>query len=213
MYKYLRSETHYGQVFLAEIEQNYKLMQSGELVCFMPGNLLLGAAYLNNGPIGMFANELMNSCYQTWTNTPTGLAPETWSWIDKTQNMAVFPDFMRKSMITTGFIAQDTGYDLRPETIESLFYFYRITAWKIFQAIEKYCKTPSGYTRIADVTKLSNVGWLDFEESYFFAETLKYLYLIFSDPSLVSLDEYVFNTEAHPFKLKTPIQVQAKSFN
>lgn len=32
MYKYLRSETHYGQVFLAEIEQNYKLMQSGELV-------------------------------------------------------------------------------------------------------------------------------------------------------------------------------------
>ncbi|KAG1177930.1 hypothetical protein G6F70_001057 [Rhizopus microsporus] len=200
MYKYLRSETHYGQVFLAEIEQNYKLMQSGELVCFMPGNLLLGAAYLNNGPIGMFANELMNSCYQTWTNTPTGLAPETWSWIDKTQNMAVFPDFMRKSMITTGFIAQDTGYDLRP-------------AWKIFQAIEKYCKTPSGYTRIADVTKLSNVGWLDFEESYFFAETLKYLYLIFSDPSLVSLDEYVFNTEAHPFKLKTPIQVQAKSFN
>jgi mannosyl-oligosaccharide alpha-1,2-mannosidase len=32
------------------------------------------------------------------------------------------------------------------------------------------------------------------------AETLKYLYLIFSPPGVISLDEYVFNTEAHPFK-------------
>lgn len=33
------------------------------------------------------------------------------------------------------------------------------------------------------------------------AETLKYFFLLFSDPSLISLDDYVFNTEAHPFKL------------
>lgn len=32
------------------------------------------------------------------------------------------------------------------------------------------------------------------------AETLKYFYLVFSDPEDISLDEYVFNTEAHPFK-------------
>lgn len=31
------------------------------------------------------------------------------------------------------------------------------------------------------------------------AETLKYYYLIFSPPDLISLDEYVLNTEAHPF--------------
>lgn len=36
------------------------------------------------------------------------------------------------------------------------------------------------------------------------AETLKYFYLIFSDPDLISLDEYVLNTEAHPFKLPKP---------
>jgi len=30
------------------------------------------------------------------------------------------------------------------------------------------------------------------------AETLKYFYLIFTDPGVVSLDEWVFNTEAHP---------------
>jgi mannosyl-oligosaccharide alpha-1,2-mannosidase len=33
------------------------------------------------------------------------------------------------------------------------------------------------------------------------AETLKYLYLIFSEAELVSLDHFVFNTEAHPFRL------------
>lgn len=106
-------------------------------------------------------------------------------------------------------------------------------AWTIFEAIEKYCKTTSGYTRVADVTNQDDVKPLNFEErfgyrlafiffatylnmyfysSYFFAETLKYLYLIFTDPSYISLDEYVFNTEAHPFKLQTPIHVQAHDF-
>ncbi|CAO3649055.1 unnamed protein product [Mucor hiemalis] len=219
MQRYLRSETHGGKVYLGEFEDQYKLLQSGELVCFMPGNLLLGARYLKDEKLEVFANELMNSCYDVW-NTPTGLAPETWSWIDKVQDFNGFPDVMQKMMVRNGFMSQDTGYDLRPETVESLFYFYRITgdksyqdkAWKIFEAIEKHCKTTSGYTRIADVTNQEDVRQLNFEESYFFAETLKYLYLIFSDPNYISLDEYVFNTEAHPFKLKTPIRVQAEKF-
>jgi mannosyl-oligosaccharide alpha-1,2-mannosidase len=37
-------------------------------------------------------------------------------------------------------------------------------------------------------------------ESFWMAETLKYFYLIFSEPGLVSLDEYVLNTEAHPLR-------------
>jgi mannosyl-oligosaccharide alpha-1,2-mannosidase len=41
----------------------------------------------------------------------------------------------------------------------------------------------------------------DHMESFFLAETLKYLYLIFSEDSVLPLDEYVFNTEAHPFKM------------
>jgi mannosyl-oligosaccharide alpha-1,2-mannosidase len=32
MQQYLRSETQNGKVYLAEFEDNYKLMQSGELV-------------------------------------------------------------------------------------------------------------------------------------------------------------------------------------
>lgn len=37
-------------------------------------------------------------------------------------------------------------------------------------------------------------------QSFWFGETLKYYYLIFSPPDLIDLDQYVLNTEAHPFK-------------
>ncbi|RIB24404.1 Glycoside Hydrolase Family 47 protein [Gigaspora rosea] len=37
-------------------------------------------------------------------------------------------------------------------------------------------------------------------------ETLKYLYLLFSPPDVISLDTYVFNTEAHPlFRMIKPL--------
>lgn len=39
-----------------------------------------------------------------------------------------------------------------------------------------------------------------FEQSFWMAETLKYFYLIFSSPDTISLDDYVFSTEAHPFQ-------------
>lgn len=39
-----------------------------------------------------------------------------------------------------------------------------------------------------------------FGQSFWMAETLKYFYLIFSSPDTISLDDYVFTTEAHPFR-------------
>jgi hypothetical protein len=42
---------------------------------------------------------------------------------------------------------------------------------------------------------------LDRLDSFFFAETLKYLFLLFSPRSLLPLDQYVLNTEAHPFPI------------
>ena len=37
--------------------------------------------------------------------------------------------------------------------------------------------------------------------SFFLAETLKYLYLLQSPDHPISLEKYVFNTEAHPTKV------------
>ena len=43
------------------------------------------------------------------------------------------------------------------------------------------------------------------QQSFFLAETLKYLYLLFSDDSVIPLDQWVFNTEAHPLPVMKDI--------
>ncbi|KAI9037907.1 glycoside hydrolase family 47 protein [Aspergillus affinis] len=105
----------------------------------------------------------------------------------------------------------DAGYQLRPEAIESVFIMYRITgdkslqdaAWRMFKSIDKMTRAQYGHAAIDDVRD-PNAKQMDYMESFWLAETLKYFYLIFSEPDVVSLDEYVFNTEAHPFKRPTP---------
>lgn len=86
----------------------------------------------------------------------------------------------------------------RPEAIESVFIMYRITgdkslqdaAWRMFQRIEKITRTEHAHAAIEDVRD-PDTPQLDYMESFWLAETLKYFYLIFSEPSLISLDEYV----------------------
>jgi mannosyl-oligosaccharide alpha-1,2-mannosidase len=106
---------------------------------------------------------------------------------------------------------EDKRYLLRPEAIESLFILYRVTgkqdlqdlAWAMFEAIDRNTRTEHAYGALMDVTA-SEPSQEDSMESFFLAETLKYFYLIFSDPGYISLDEWVFNTEAHPFKRPLP---------
>ncbi len=98
-------------------------------------------------------------------------------------------------------------YMLRPEAIESVFYLYRITGdqhwrdvgWRMFQAIDRHTRAPHGHSAIDDVTKAAPEQ-TDQEESFWLAETLKYFILLFEDPAVGSLDEWVLNTEAHFFR-------------
>jgi mannosyl-oligosaccharide alpha-1,2-mannosidase len=60
----------------------------------------------------------------------------------------------------------------------------------MFQSIEKLARTAYAHAGIVDVTTV-NTGKINKMESFWLAETLKYFYLIFSEPDLVSLDEYV----------------------
>lgn len=86
----------------------------------------------------------------------------------------------------------------RPEAIESVFILYRITgdqrlqdaAWRMFTSIENMTRTDIAHASIQDV-RFTDSAKLDKMESFWLAETLKYFYLIFSEPGLVSLDEYV----------------------
>jgi mannosyl-oligosaccharide alpha-1,2-mannosidase len=123
--------------------------------------------------------------------------------------------------------ARDPRYILRPEAIESLFILYRISgqedlrdiAWTMFESIMNATKTDNANAAIKDVTAKGETEKEDSMEvssflvmlllqmvadeptqSFWLAVTLKYFYLIFSPPDVISLDEYVFSTEAHPFK-------------
>lgn len=89
-------------------------------------------------------------------------------------------------------------YLLRPEAIESVFIMFRLTGddywrrkgWKMFEAISKYTRTELANAVIKDVTSEKPVQ-KDSMESFWLAETLKYFYLLFCDPSVVDLDKYV----------------------
>ncbi|KAK3370375.1 glycoside hydrolase family 47 protein [Podospora didyma] len=108
---------------------------------------------------------------------------------------------------------RDTRYILRPEAIESVFILYRITgradllesAWDMWTAIDDATRTELANSAVNDITVTDEKPpQSDSMESFWLGETLKYFYLIFSEPDHISLDEYVFNTEAHPFKRLLP---------
>ena len=82
---------------------------------------------------------------------------------------------------------------------------YREWGWKIFQAFERYTKVQEGgYSSVNDVMNREDPGFRDSMETFFLGETLKYLFLLFGDDSRVlSLDEWVFNTEGHPLPIWT----------
>lgn len=71
----------------------------------------------------------------------------------------------------------------------------------VLQAIEKNCRVDAGFSGVKDVYA-SRVVHDDVQQSFFLAETLKYLYLLYSDEDFISLDEWVFNTEAHPLPIR-----------
>jgi len=88
---------------------------------------------------------------------------------------------------------------------------YRITGdrtwqekgWRMFQAVIRNTQTAIGHSAIDDVSSLEGPAPNDSMESFWLAETLKYFYLLFTTPDVISLDDWVLNTEAHPFKRPT----------
>src|SRR5215813_11822033 len=97
----------------------------------------------------------------------------------------------------------DRSYHLRPEIIESTYYLYHYTGnpkyrrmgATMFDDFVKYCRVDAGYAALADVISKRQ---LDEMESFAFAETFKYFYLLFAPPETLEFDKIIFNTEAHP---------------
>ncbi|KAH3746207.1 ER degradation-enhancing alpha-mannosidase 3 [Pelomyxa schiedti] len=113
----------------------------------------------------------------------------------------------------------DPGYTLRPEFIESAFTLFEATgdpslilsAKALLEHFEKTARVPCGFASLADMRSKRHDDRLD---SYFFSETLKYLYMLFDSAyssvcnesvlcaaTLFPHNLYVFSTQAHPFPL------------
>lgn len=97
------------------------------------------------------------------------------------------------------------AYYLNPEIMESAFYLYRATGdqrylemGKVFlDSLKTHCRTDAGYAELKSVITKEK---MDRMETYFLAETLKYLYLLFASENTVNLDGVFFTTEAHPLR-------------
>ncbi|XP_031156765.1 mannosidase, alpha, class 1B, member 1b isoform X2 [Sander lucioperca] len=196
----LQKSSPNGLTFVGELSHGQFSPKMDHLVCFLPGTLALGA--YNGLPADHMdlAKQLMETCYQMYIQMETGLSPEI-----------VHFNMHQGSTRDIEVKLADRHNLLRPETVESLFYLYRFTkdqkyrewGWRILQNFNKYTKVSSGgYTSINNVRDPDYPSPRDKMESFFLGETLKYLYLLFSDdPNLISLDQYVFNTEAHPLPI------------
>ena len=129
------------------------------------------------------ARKLQESCYRMWNLH--GIEPEE---IDY-----------------AAMKATDKRYYLRPEIIESAYYLYHYTGDEryrkmgetFFRSIRQYCRTDAAYTVLRDVTTKEKADGM---ESFFFAETLKYLFLLFAPKETLPFEATVFTTEAHPIR-------------
>ena len=140
------------------------------------------AAFAGDVPL---AEKIQEANYYMWTKF--NLEPESF-------------DFMKDSVTSAYYI-------LRPENLESCFYLYRLThndkyLWmgkRMVDDILRNCRTDAAFASLRNVVKKEQMNSM---ESFFFAETLKYAYLLFAPESTLDLKKYVFNTEAHPFLIK-----------
>lgn len=97
------------------------------------------------------------------------------------------------------------GYPLRPEIVESTYYLYHYTkdpkylemGRVLFDDFVKYCRTDAGYAALKSVVTKEKSNSM---QSFLFAETFKYFYLLFAPPNTLNFDRVIFNTEAHPIR-------------
>ncbi|TFK22434.1 seven-hairpin glycosidase [Coprinopsis marcescibilis] len=213
----MKTSTVGNFTYLADFDSNSTIRHIGShLACFHGGNWIYGGKLINNETIVNYGLDLVEGCWNTYSNTPSGIGPESFGYASSegeySGDTEPISDKQREFYNRTGFYPRNTNYILRPEVLESNFYAWRATgdtkylerAVSAIKAFKKNLLAPSGgYASLDDVTLVEGPK-LDFTESFWYAETLKYLYLTFDDPNHINIDEWVFNTEAHPFKAPLP---------
>ncbi|XP_036770681.1 mannosyl-oligosaccharide 1,2-alpha-mannosidase IC isoform X2 [Manis pentadactyla] len=183
-----------GLTYIAEWRGGILDHKMGHLACFAGGMIALGAADAKEEKKAHYrelAAQITKTCHESYARSDTKLGPEAF-WFNSG----------REAVATQ---LSESYYILRPEVVESYMYLWRQTrnpvyrewGWEVVMALEKYCRTEAGFSGIQDVYN-SIPNHDNKQQTFFLAETLKYLYLLFSEDDTLSLEDWVFNTEAHP---------------
>eukprot|EP00746_Dinoflagellata_sp_MGD_P165945 gnl/MRDRNA2_/MRDRNA2_95517_c0_seq1.p1 gnl/MRDRNA2_/MRDRNA2_95517_c0~~gnl/MRDRNA2_/MRDRNA2_95517_c0_seq1.p1 ORF type:complete len:717 (+),score=131.82 gnl/MRDRNA2_/MRDRNA2_95517_c0_seq1:51-2201(+) len=199
----LIKKTRGGLTYIVEEQNGNPSHKMDHLACFAAGMLIYGARELPKDEVDPdwepLAEQITETCFQMYHRQPTHLSPECVAFDadnGEGKDMRIWPGA--------------SHYLLRPETAEAIYYMfyytgdpkYRRMAGEIMMGIEQWAKSPYGYSAIADVRQ-TPPHKKDEMESFFLAETLKYLYLTFvpNPRKVVDFNEFVFNTEAHPLRI------------
>ena len=179
--------------FVAAFDGTTLQLVSEHLACFDGGNIILGGLVLDRQDYINYGLTLVDGCHDTYNSTATGIGPEVFAW-----DAAGVPADQAAFYNASGFYITDSVYDLRPEVLESYYYAYRATgdskyqdwSWEGIQAINASTRTGSGFSLISDVNEVGGGDKLDLQESFLFAEVLKYAYLIQAPVSSALLSSY-----------------------
>jgi hypothetical protein len=111
---------------------------------------------------------------------------------------------------------EDPYYQLNPEVIESAYYLWHLTGDSTYSRmvdqyysdLKAYCRNDVAFAHVKDVTSKEKDDQM---ATFFIAETMKYCWLTFDNETPVNPSNYVFTTEAHPFKIDNFDKNLAKS--
>ncbi|KAF2083698.1 glycoside hydrolase family 47 protein [Saccharata proteae CBS 121410] len=198
------------------------------LSCYVGGMFGIAGKIFENPEDVAVGKKLAEGCIWAYEASPNGIMPEimrsvpcedahdcVWDekmWlraVSNAHNKAPDPEaVVIEEYLGEGITkVDDPKYILRPEAIESVFILYRITGdeslrergWNMFKSIIEHTRTPIAHAGL-DNCLAPKPPKQDSMESFWTAETLKYFYLLFAEPEVVSLDKWVLNTEAHPLR-------------
>jgi len=182
---YLADPPWYGE---ADMETGKRTAtEFGALHAFFPGLLALGGDLPR-------AKALEDAAFRMW------------------QLHGIEPEVLEYKTMTVTYPA----YPLRPEIVESAYVLHRLTHDRRYVEMGKvflddlvaHCRTEDGYTTLKSVVTMEKG---DLMPSYFLAETLKYLYLLFAPDSALDFKRNIFTTEAHPLRIGAPASAPAGS--
>ncbi|KAJ2061777.1 hypothetical protein GGI17_002847 [Coemansia sp. S146] len=214
--RYGVAESTSGHLFPGFVDGTKFYPYADTFTNFIPGTLGLISKIVGSDSYFELAENLLEAGYSVFDRMPSSLGAEAIKFVRKNvpSDYLLMKSSSQSMVDQYGFSLERPYYLLRPELIESLFYMYRLTGktmyadrvWKIWQGIQRNCRVPGGYVGTANVAVDDSAsGTMDIinsTESFFFAETFLYLYLTFADQNVISLDEWVFTTEAHPLSRK-----------